>query len=271
MLTREGMNSIHPKGSIALHLFFLSFFDLTSPDIYNKYMFVKHSLIKLMLWPKSLIQRLLSSHVQQSFIHNNVPFFAQWESTKLIPKITSGKISAREDPLWQASGADTKEEYELWSWNTCGMACLKMILAYKLKKTVPLVTLGKKCMEYGGYKLSDKKNTIDGLFYFPFVQFIKDEYGLVGRVKEYLTINDIVSELSKKNFVIASVSTEISNSTVRPKKYGGHLVLLLGFDLLNQQFIFHNPDGGTKAQREYVHIKIADFKKFFANKGVVIV
>ena len=133
-------------------------------------------------------------------MHNNIPYFSQWESKELIKDIISKKISAKEDPLWKKSGADTKEEYELWSWNACGMACLKMLIAYKYNKEIPLIKLGKKCKKYGGYA---GKN-LNGLYYKPFIKFVKEEFNINAKIISPMVIQDIIKELEKNNFIIAS-------------------------------------------------------------------
>src|SRR3990167_6800417 len=82
---------------------------------------------------------------------NKIPYFSQWESPKLVGKIIERKILARDDQKWKNSGAKSPEEYEYWSWNICGMACLKMILASKFSKNYKMIELAKKCEEYGAY------------------------------------------------------------------------------------------------------------------------
>lgn len=204
------------------------------------------------------------------FLHKNVAYFAQWESPSLVSKIIQREISEKDDPNWKNSGAKTKEEYTLWSRNVCGMACFKMILAYTKKREYPLVVLGKQCMEYGGYRSSDKKRVIDGLFYEPFLRFIKEEYNLRGRVASLLILEEACYELAKGNFVIASVSPQIRNTNARPKEKGGHLVLILGYDLKKKLLYFHNPSGDSKKTQQYAEISFSDFAHFFAERGIVI-
>ncbi|MFF9481834.1 hypothetical protein [Streptomyces sp. NPDC014733] len=57
-----------------------------------------------------------------------VPYHAQGASAELVPAIIRREISAAEDPLWRAYGADSPEEYAWWSWRLCGIACLRMAL-----------------------------------------------------------------------------------------------------------------------------------------------
>lgn len=199
-----------------------------------------------------------------------VPYFGQWESWDLIGKILKKELSAADDPLWRKSGAKTKAEYVLWSWNGCGMACLKMILSYLKKKEYPLVTLGKICMEYGGYKPSSKVNDLLGLFYAPFVTFIQKEFGLKGRVVSLFSVDETIYALDQGNVVIASVSPLIRNVNVKPSSKGGHLVLIVGYDVRRSELIFHNPSGDTKTSQEFVHISFSDFERFFANRGIIV-
>lgn len=200
------------------------------------------------------------------FIHRNIPYFSQWESRNLIKHIIDKKISAKDDPLWINSGAKSKEEYELWSWNGCGMACLKMILAYEINKTIPLIELGQRCKEYGGYK----GENLEGLFYKPFVKFLKEEFKINSRIISPMTIIDIVRELEENHFVIASVSYEIRNPTNKPSFRGGHLVLVVGFDMNEKALFIHNPSGTDKKTQEFHKVSFSDFNKLFAYRGISI-
>lgn len=197
-----------------------------------------------------------------------IPYFSQWESPTLVKDIIENKISAKDDPLWRESGAKTKEEYELWSWNSCGMACLKMLLSYKFKKDFPLVELGKKCQKYGGYV--SKEGRLDGLFYKPFIEFIKKDFNLLSKVKSPMVLEDIINALDKNKLVIASVSNEIRNPRSEPYQRGGHLVLVVGYDFSRRLLYLHNPSGYWKESQEYASISFEDFNKFFSYRGFTI-
>jgi len=60
-----------------------------------------------------------------------VPYFSQWESPELAAEFIDGSRRAADDPRWADSGASTPEEYEFWSHKVCGLACLKMIMAWR--------------------------------------------------------------------------------------------------------------------------------------------
>jgi hypothetical protein len=198
----------------------------------------------------------------------NVPYYSQWESPELVESILNGAFDAKEDPNWKRSGAKDKEEYAAWSASGCGMACFKMILAHKTVKVIPLVELGKRCAEYGGYTLPVEKSV--GLVYGPFATFASKEFAIKARPVLPLLKEEIIEELSKGSYVIASVSPHIRHTTSKPNTKGGHLVLVLGYDMNKRLFYFHNPSGFKQETQEYTSISFGDFKKFFGNKGIVI-
>jgi len=214
---------------------------------------------------KLLKVKLQNFQKQVIVIDFKIPYFAQWESPNLIEKIINKKVSAKSDPNWRNSGAKTKEEYELWSWNSCGMACFKMILFYLLKKNVPIVTLGKKCLEYGGYK----GTKLEGLYYYPFLEFIKKEYNLSGKVISPMTIFDIANEMKKGSIIIASVSHLIRDETKTGEK-GGHLVLITGINTKNKTITLHNPSGIDLKTQENFKTTMDNFEKHFAYRGIVV-
>ncbi len=205
---------------------------------------------------------------QKTFLHAHVPYYSQWESPELVADILAEKIAAQDDPRWRNSGASSPEEYALWSWNGCGMACLKMILAHKREKTVPLVTLAKKCMEYRGYR--EPLKTSPGLFYKPFCTFVEKEYDLDAKPVSALTFSEISRTLAKSGYVIASVNAEIHEPERRPNKAGGHLVLIIGYDKNKKTLTFHNPSGRNADSQQNVELPYQQFKKFFAQKGIIV-
>jgi hypothetical protein len=210
-------------------------------------------------------------------LHQKVKYFSQWESKDLVEQILKGEISAENDPLWKNSGAENKKEYLHWSHNGCGMACLKMILYKKLHKNISLVKLGKQCLDYGGYHLNKKAyenddflNSLPGMFYQPFKRFVEVEYGLKTRPVGVMAFKEAVYYLSKKRFVIASVSSAIRGKDSNRENGGAHLVLLLGYNLKNQAIFFHNPSGLPAESQVYVKESFHRFKQFFNNRGIIV-
>lgn len=222
---------------------------------------------KAVLLAKQAHAKLRRKTHKPRFIHQHLPYFSQWESRELVEKIITKQIEAKDDPRWRESGAKDVKEYTSWSWSCCGMACLKMILAHKTNEVIPLVTLGKQCVKYDGYKLPLENHP--GLYYKPFVQFTKEKYSLNGKATSALTLTDIKNTLSSGGYVIASVTPEIRFPEKDPAKKGGHLVLLFGYDDSRQIIYLHNPSG-FKDSQEKVVISYSQFRKFFDNKGIMI-
>lgn len=228
--------------------------------------------------PAQILQhlRLTYSHFKATTQSHNdpqahkitaIPYYSQWESPALAEQILAKTIEAQADPQWRRSGAASADEYAEWSWNGCGMACLKMILANQGIQ-VPLVTLAKQCLSYGGYQ--KPLATSPGLFYKPFCQFVKKTYRLEAKAISALSIAQILHHTAQHHYVIASVNYEIRNPQSTPTKKGGHLVLITGYDKHKQLLYFHNPSGTKTSTQRHAEITFKNFEKFFANKGIVV-
>lgn len=232
---------------------------------------------------KSLI--ILSKNVKylflspkfKKFIHQNMPYYSQWESKNLVDCFITGKLKVEDDPKWKNSGAKDKLEYLNWSWNGCGIACFQMVYNHLTGKKVPLVKLGKSILKHGGYKLNKKAyvqgdylHSLDGLYYKPFLKFLDQEFHLQGKIISPLVLGEIMQELGQGNFILASVSPYIRNPGSKNSKQGGHLVLMLGYDLKKRIFYFHNSSGIYQKSQEYSEINFQDFRNFFDNKGLTI-
>lgn len=209
-----------------------------------------------------------SFNIPRRFVHENVPYFSQWESRELNRQFLTHEINAQDDPKWKSSGAKTKQEYADWNWAGCGMACTKMIIAHRNSKVIPLATLGKKCTEYGGYTMP--LETSPGMYYKPYLKFLDGEFGIKAHVVSAMLPQEIMHQLSLGNYVIASVSPKIRDPRDTPETRGGHLVLMLGYDQDKQEFYLHNPSGNTVKSQEYATVSFTDFKKFFGNRGIVV-
>jgi len=199
----------------------------------------------------------------------HVPYFSQWESRELTSDVlTRGAAAAlAEDPQWASSGAKTMDEYVRWASNLCGMACLKMILAARTGRAIPMLELARKCTEYGGYSVN-AAGQIKGLIYAPFVTFVREAFRIDAEVVTGISACGLAGVLRQAEFFIASVHHSIRWPERQPPMKGGHLVLVL--EATSDHVVFHNPSGHTVSSQEYAAVPVSTFDKFFAGRGVAI-
>jgi len=211
------------------------------------------------------------------FVAEKVPIFAQWESKELVNDILNEKIKAGDDSKWQQSGAKSKEEYVMYSWQACGMACLKMILkAIYPQKDYQIVDLMKKAEKFGVYKRNNKTDiryNLDGAFHGPLAKFVRT-FDVIGSrkwgVRKYY-----LSHLILKNcFIIASVHSSIRDNSLHFDEKGGHLVLLKGFEVENNQitgFYINNPSGFHKESQENHFINLKHWQRCFSGNIIIVI
>jgi hypothetical protein len=196
------------------------------------------------------------------------PYFSQWESSELVQDIVEGRRRAEDDLRWAESGAKTPAEYALWSWNCCGMACLKMILAERQGSIHPLVSLAKELESVGGYVRTG--DWIDGLYYKPFCQYVQGHFKLEATSMPAFTLREALVALAAGQHVMLSVTPEIRTPEKIPHVRGGHLVLGIGYDLKKQLIYIHNPSGFPGESQEAVGISFGQFRRCFDYKGIVV-
>lgn len=198
-----------------------------------------------------------------------VPYFSQWETPDMtLDVVAEGSAALLRDPLWQASGAETVDDYARWAVNLCGMACLKMLLAARTGTVFPIVPLALACEAYGGY-VTGPDGSIKGLIYAPFVPFVREHFALDARVVTGIAASDIEAILDTSGFFIASVHHAIRWPDREPPSKGGHLVLVTAAN--GGMVRFHNPSGHDAAARDNVALPLAVFERFFAGRGILVV
>ncbi|WP_329298000.1 C39 family peptidase [Streptomyces sp. NBC_00659] len=187
-------------------------------------------------------------------------------SKELVHAIITGTLSAREDPRWQESGAESLDEYDFWSWRCCGMACLNMALDHWMGLTQPTVTLAKECMASGGYIHKDGR--LIGLIYRPFANWVEERYALPAAVHTELTVGQIQHAVAEGKLVMASVHPDIRWPDRSAPGQGGHLVLVAKAD--DNHLYLNNPSGIAGVSQEYAPVTTHDFTRFFAGRGVIL-
>ncbi|MBU9560578.1 C39 family peptidase [Burkholderia multivorans] len=199
----------------------------------------------------------------------DVPYFSQWESRTLISQFVSRELRPEDDPLWRNSGASSPAEYAEWSPHICGIACLKMLLAHRTARVIPLLELVREAITFGVYQpeIGDKGKR---LLYRPFVNWIHERFQIEGRVVEHTESSTIEYSLRDGYMFMASVHPGIRHTGFEPPMRGGHLVLVLGVNPETNEWVFHNPSGFEQSTQEHVSMDRSTFERYFANRGILI-
>jgi hypothetical protein len=197
---------------------------------------------------------------------SGVPYFSQWESAELVPQFIDGSLRAGDDPRWAASGAQTPAEYEYWSNKVCGVACLKMILAWRGLPVPETMRLVDRALAWKAYIPQGER--VAGLIYQPFAEWVSAEYGITADVAPHLPLELLAGSASPDTPVIASVHKWVRWPHRNPPVRGGHLVLVTG--VAGGLVRLHNPSGWPGLSQQDALIKVSSFTRFFAERGLVI-
>ncbi|RNG32467.1 C39 family peptidase [Streptomyces botrytidirepellens] len=198
---------------------------------------------------------------------HRVPYYAQWESADLVPEFVTGARASADDPLWQKSGAGSREEYGFWASRICGMACLRMALDHFGHPVPPSIPLLRDALEAGAY-VRTGETTVKGLIYAPFADWVVRRWGLYARARPELGAGDIEAEVARGRLVMLSVHHSIRTLDPEPPLRGGHLVLAVGCG--PKGVVLHNPSGFPGHSQEYHQVPWVDLERFFAGRGVVL-
>ncbi|MEV8413957.1 C39 family peptidase [Streptomyces niveus] len=201
-----------------------------------------------------------------SALTHPVPYYSQWESADLVPEFITSARSAADDPLWQKSGADSREEYAFWAPRICGMACLRMALDHWGHPVPPSVPLLREALGAGAYVRSGDQ--VKGMIYAPFADWAARRWGLYAEVRPRLEPEEIHSEISRGHLVVLSVHKSIRTLDPAPPARGGHLVLAVGTG--PDGIRLHNPSGLPGRSQQFAPVPWADLGRFFAGRGVVL-
>lgn len=205
--------------------------------------------------------------------HEDVEVRTQFASPDLIEAIVYQGLDLTEDPRWPDSGAVDQREYAYWAPRCCGMACLQMILLHRDGVAPALLTLLRGAHARGAYVQRDDGSVL-GLIYAPFVEYVRDEFGLGGQVHPELDVAGLVAELGPGSdgvgrMLLASVHREIRRPERPAPGQGGHLVLVTGHDPLEDTISFANPSGHTPAARSAT-LPTEVFARFYAGRAVTV-
>ncbi|WP_433891079.1 C39 family peptidase [Streptomyces sp. CA-111067] len=195
-----------------------------------------------------------------------VPYYAQWESADLVPRIIAGELDAREDPLWQKSGAASAEEYAFWSWRLCGVACLRMALDHWGQPVPPALAVAEECVAAGAYVR--RGDRVDGLIYAPFAEYVSARWPLRAESRPELPAPEVREAVTAGALVMLSVHPSIRDLPRTPPTRGGHLVLAVG--VTAEALIIHNPSGFPPHTQRFAEIPWPALPRFYAARGIIL-
>ncbi|MFF2052040.1 hypothetical protein ACFVU2_10615 [Leifsonia sp. NPDC058194] len=201
------------------------------------------------------------------FPHECFPYESQWGDLEYNePLIVRGEAPGRHHD-WRADGYASETEYEFWAAHVCGLACLRSVLrAWRPELgIVPMAELIEGAVRAGA--LVRREDTVDGLYYRPFLAWIADEFGIDGEVVERTPTAGFLPLVRPGQVVLASVSPEIRWPQRPNERRGGHLVLVHGRE--GDRFIFHNPSGIAEMAADAT-ADVETFARFHAERGMVL-
>ncbi len=196
------------------------------------------------------------------------PYYSQWESPELVPSFLDGSLTAEQDPNWHRSGAVSPGEYAYWAVRTCGIACLKMILAARGEPVPPTMRLVGRALDWRAFVPIPGTSRVHGLIYRPFADWVAADYGIGAEVAADLTLDGLAARLAGGAVVIASVHPWVRWPARVPPGRGGHLVLVTGQQ--DGQLILNNPSGLPGVSQHGARVALTGFGRFYAGRGIVI-
>jgi hypothetical protein len=196
------------------------------------------------------------------------PYVCQWESRELVGQFIAGTLPVRQDPLWERSGATTRDEYEFWSRRACGLACLKMLLRRRGVPCAGTVELARTAHDRRCFVIH--AGGVRGLLYRPFAAWVADQYDLDVEVVENDTVAAVMSRVTTDTPFLASVHPSIRHASPGhiPPARGGHLVLVHSSSM--ETLTFHNPSGDRPQTQENVTLDCKLFERYYAGRGMQI-
>ena len=196
------------------------------------------------------------------------PYESQWGDERCNAAV----VLRREPPGrfhdWRADGYASEREYEYWASHVCGLACLRSVLrAWRPGLgPVPMAELIRGAVAAGA--LVPRPDTVDGLYYRPFLAWIAADYGQHGAGLEGAEVYGWLTGVGGAAVALASVSPEIRWPERPNERTGGHLVLVHGRDDAGRA-VFHNPSGiGPTAGSAVLAPEV--FARFHPGRGMLL-
>jgi hypothetical protein len=204
----------------------------------------------------------------------SVPYYAQVASPELAGPIFARGLDARRDPRWKESGAQTPEEYAYWCWRACGPACVKMCVEALGGEKRYLMDWVRGGLSRAGYLVEkDEQGQLveAGWLHRTLADLIRE--ASFQAVSQPLPLEEFPHYLSEGCLLIASVSYEVGLDTGPVTHTGGHLVVVVGANLLEdtlEDIMINNPSGRSEELRANACIPAGRFRAGYSGRGIII-
>lgn len=195
------------------------------------------------------------------------PYESQWGDLRCNQPLIEHGTNPAQFFDWSSDGYPSEEEYLFWSRHVCGLACLRSVLRAWLPQLgdITMFELINRAQRWGALVRED--DTVGGLYYRPFVEWVLEDFGINGTVHPDIEAEPLLGYVRAGHVVFASVSSEIRYPDRPNRRRGGHLVLVHRFE--GDRIVLHNPSGvGRNAQD--AELDLDTFRRFFAHRGVVL-
>ncbi|NDJ75552.1 MAG: hypothetical protein GYB65_04770 [Chloroflexi bacterium] len=207
-------------------------------------------------------------------VEGKVPYYPQFASPNLIYDYIHNGYDGTQDPNWQVFGASDPAEYAFWSHRVCTLAVIKMAAeAFDPTVQPTLWQLVKEGLAADGYTVRDERGRwVDEGWYFHAQVHLARRYGLLAEGESYVSPLNVCQRIHAGWLVAASVTPELGEREPSGHRYGGHLVLVHGFEWAAGQgptaFTLHNPSGRCPELQGNAVISAERFAASFAYRLV---
>lgn len=178
-------------------------------------------------------------------------------------------------------GAQSVEEFNIWAWRDCGIACVKMILdSYNKTQGQTIMSLTNEGVALGGYISRDTNGVLidKGWLHLALVQLLRS-HGVPAVRKRWQTPEAIASNVLKNKKTIISVSIPQRRSLSADGSYqakpgaifGGHLLLVTGveIDRGHVKGIYAHDPIGLEHYQSNTYIPREILEKIYSNRSIV--
>lgn len=201
------------------------------------------------------------------------PYYAQFASPERIYDYIHRGYDGTHDPRWQEFGATEPGEYAFWAPRVCALACIKMAVeAFFPDRRPTLWQLVKEGLAINGYRVRDERGRwIDEGWYVHAQIHLAARYGLHAEDRAYVSPLTVCRYIRAGWLVAATVTPEIGERQPNYARYGGHLVLVYGFDWERgrpSRYYLHNPSGRFPELQAGAILPAQQFEASFAHRLV---